>query len=97
MDITITKDTDGCFTVEVNGARWPVRQSGDTDELDEFREARRKYKALYYEDICLWIIKNLKEGERDLLVIEVHLRHYKGVDNKPKPYVALNTIYINLG
>jgi hypothetical protein len=83
--------------VEVNGARRPVRQSGDADELNEFREARRRYKALYYEDICLWIIKNPKEGERDLLAIEVHLRYHKGVDNKPKPYITLNIIYINLG
>jgi hypothetical protein len=96
-DVTMTEDTDDCFTVEVDGAGRPVRQSGDADELDEFGEARRKYKALCYEDICLWIVKNPKEGERDLLAMEVHLRHHKGVDNKPKPYVALNAVHINLG
>jgi hypothetical protein len=93
-DITMTDDTDNCFTAEVDGAGRPVRQSGAADELDEFGEARRKYKVLCYEDICLWIVKNPKEGERDLLAIEVHLRYYKGVDNKPKPYIALNTVYI---
>jgi hypothetical protein len=49
----MTKDTDDCFTVEADGAGRPVQQSGDADELDEFREARRKYKALCYKDICL--------------------------------------------
>jgi hypothetical protein len=96
-DVTMTKDTDDYFTVEVEGARRPVQQSGDADELDEFGEARRKYKALCYEDICLWIVKNPKEGERDILAMEVHLRHHKGVDNKPKPYAALNAVHINPG
>ena len=58
---------------------------------------RRKYKALCYEDICLWIVKNPKKGERDVLAMEVHLRHHKGVDNKPKPYVALSAINVSLG
>jgi hypothetical protein len=66
------------------------------DELDEFGEARRKYKVLCYEDICLWIIKNPKGGERDVLAMEVHLQYYKGMDNKSKLYVVLNAIYINL-
>ena len=60
-------------------------QNGDPPELDEFGEARRKYKALCYEDIRIWIVQNPKRGERDLLAMEVSLRHHKGVDNKPKP------------
>jgi len=52
-NITITKDTNDYFIVEVNGTKWPVRQSGNADELNEFGEARRKYKVLYYEDIYL--------------------------------------------
>ena len=27
--------------------------------------------------------------------MEVHLRHHKGVDNKSKPYVALNAVHSN--
>ena len=87
-DIIITEDTDDCYPVEVDGTGRRVQQNCDTAELNEFREAIRKCKTLCYEDICLWIVKNPKKGERDLLAIEVHLRHYKGVDNKPKPYIA---------
>jgi hypothetical protein len=49
-------------------------------------EERRKCKALCYEDICLWIVQNPKLGERDVLAMEVSLRHHKGADKKPKPY-----------
>ncbi|KAF4632614.1 hypothetical protein G7Y89_g5512 [Cudoniella acicularis] len=37
IDIIIIEDTDDRYAAE----------------LDEFREARRTYKSLYYEDICL--------------------------------------------
>lgn len=43
-------------------------------------------KALCYEDIVLWIVQDPNKGERDLLAMEVYLRHHKGADNKPKPY-----------
>jgi hypothetical protein len=87
-DVAMTENTDECYSVEVNGSGRLVRQNSDADKLDEFGEAVRKCKALCYEDICLWIVKNPKKGERDVLAMEVHLRHHKGVDNKPKPYVA---------
>ncbi|CAG9951519.1 unnamed protein product [Clonostachys rosea f. rosea IK726] len=45
-----------------------------------------RYKALCYEDIVLWIVQDPNKGERDLLTMEVYLRHHKGADNKPKPY-----------
>lgn len=64
-------------------------QPSDETELDEFGEVRRKYKALCYEDIRIWIVQNPNEGERDLLAMEVSLRHHKGVDHKPKPYALL--------
>jgi len=60
----------------------------DTAELDEYGDPIRKYKSLCYEDICLWVVKNPKHGERDILALEVYLQHHKGVDKKPKPYVA---------
>jgi len=84
----MTEDADDRYTVEVDELGEPVRQACDAAELDEFGEATRKYKALCYEDICLWIVQNPKRGERDLLAMEVSLRHHKGVDNKPKPYVT---------
>jgi hypothetical protein len=91
-DVAMTADTDGRHLVEVDGAGGPVQQKCDAAELDEFREAVRKCKALCYEDICLWIVKNPKNGERDVLAMEVHLQHHKGVDNKPKPYVPLKDV-----
>jgi hypothetical protein len=75
-DVMMTEDTEKCCTTEV----------------DEFGEAVRKYKALCYEDICLWIVQNLKQGGRDLLAMEVHLRHHKGVDRKPKPCVTPSSV-----
>jgi hypothetical protein len=88
-DVTMTKDTDKCYTTELDECGQPLRQNSDAAEPGEFEEAKRKYKALCYEDICLWIVQNPKRGERDLLAMEVHLQNHKGVDNKPKPYVAL--------
>ncbi|PMD12947.1 hypothetical protein NA56DRAFT_586389, partial [Hyaloscypha hepaticicola] len=32
---------------------------------------------------------NPKQEERDFLVIEIHLRNYKGIDNKPKFIIFL--------
>jgi hypothetical protein len=87
-DVAMMQDTDDCCPVEVDGAGRPVRQNRDAGELTESGEAVRRCKALCYEDICLWIVQNPKKGERDLLAMEVHLRHHKGVDNKPKPCVA---------
>jgi hypothetical protein len=87
-DVTITEATDDYYPVEVDGTRRPVRQNRNTGELTASGEAVRRCKALCYKDICLWIVKNPKKGERDLLAIEVHLRYYKGVDNKPKPYIT---------
>ena len=79
------EDTDDYHPIEVDGAGPPVRQNGNVAKPDEFGDVIRKYKALCYEDICLWIVKSLKKRERDLLAMEVHLRHHQGVDNKPKP------------
>jgi hypothetical protein len=56
-------------------------------------EPPRKHKALCYEDIILWIVKDPKMGERDVLAMEVYFRHHKGADNKPKPYVSLSNTH----
>ena len=56
--------------------------------MAEDTEPSRKHKALCYEDIIFWIVKDPKMGERDVLAIEGYFRHHKGADNKPKPYVS---------
>jgi hypothetical protein len=94
-DVTITEDTDKCYTTKLDKFEQPLRQNSDAAEPGAFEEAKRKYKALCYKDICIWIVQNPKRGKRDLLAIEVHLQNHKGVDNKPKPYVAL-TRYLKL-
>ena len=48
-------------------------------------EQTRRHKAICYEDIVLWIVKDVKHGGRDILAMEVFLRHHKGADRKPKP------------
>lgn len=66
----------------------------DESNMAEDGEQTRKHKALCYEDIILWIVKDpLNKGGRDVLAMEVHLRHHKGADNKPKPYVFLVRSY----
>ncbi|KAJ3499717.1 hypothetical protein NLG97_g97 [Lecanicillium saksenae] len=52
---------------------------------DEDKETTRLYKALCYEDIILWIVRDPNGRGRDVLAMEVFFRHHKGVDNKPKP------------
>ena len=64
----------------------PVEQKCDVYEEGDIRAC----KALCYEDIVLWVVLNPQKGERDVLAMEVSLRYHKGVDNKPKPYVALH-------
>jgi hypothetical protein len=88
IDVTMIEEIDNCYTPETYELREPIQQNYDIAKLDEHGEAVRKYKALCYEDICLWIVQNPKRGERDVLAMEVHLRYHKGADNKPKPYVA---------
>lgn len=74
--------------IEIDGVSDPIPQVVDAP-LAESGEQVRKWKALCYEDVCLWVVRNPKAGERDLLVMEVFLRHHKGADKKPKPYVCL--------
>ncbi|CAD6448042.1 a7f6baa6-02c0-4026-babe-950b6c0b476a [Sclerotinia trifoliorum] len=88
-DIAMAENTDESLTIEISGSRESVPQTCTSVKHDEFGEAIRQYKALCYEDICLWIVQNPRPGGRDLLAMEVHLRHHKGVDNKPKPTTFL--------
>jgi hypothetical protein len=87
-DSLMNEDNCPSVDVDIDDSRQLIAQNADAPEVDEFGEARRKYKALCYEDVRIWIVQNPKRGERDLLAMEVSLRHHKGVDNKPKPYVS---------
>lgn len=87
-EVTITEDTDNCYKTKTGEFGEPVQSNCDTAKLEEFGEAVQKYKAFCYKDICFWVVQNLRQEERDLLVIEVYLRNYKKVDNKPKLYIA---------
>lgn len=69
--------------------------SADQSIVTEDGEPARKHKALCYEDIILWIVKDPKKGGRDVLTMEVHFRHHKGADNKPKPYVLPSLMSIH--
>ncbi|EJP61152.1 FluG domain-containing protein [Beauveria bassiana ARSEF 2860] len=54
---------------------------------DEDQEAIRLHKALCYEDIVLWVVRDPNGGGRDVLAMEVFFRHHKGAEKKPKPCV----------
>jgi hypothetical protein len=95
MEVIVTGKREHCYNIRNAEFREPILQDCDV-ELDEFEGAIRKYKALCYDDICLWIVQNPKLGERGLLATEVHLWHHKSVDNKPRPYVAL-LLLLSLG
>jgi hypothetical protein len=52
-DITIIEDIDKYYTTELNEYKQPLYQISNPAEPSEFKEAKQKYKALYYKDICL--------------------------------------------
>ncbi|KAJ6437505.1 hypothetical protein O9K51_10064 [Purpureocillium lavendulum] len=58
-------------------------------EPEEYEELGRKHKALCYEDMVLWIVRDPNMGGRDVLAMEVLFRHHKGADKKPKPTIFL--------
>lgn len=59
---------------------------------DNAEDLVRTYKALCYEDVRLWIVKNPTSDERDLLAMEITLSHHKGADRKPKPSVSFSSL-----
>lgn len=95
-DTDVTEDTepddelddDGLGDDEIDdatGSQEVEEEPESLEEMDEFGDAIRKHKALCYEDITLWIVKNPNQDERDVLAMEVCFRHHKGADRKPKP------------
>jgi len=49
----MTKDIDKCYMTKLDKCRQSLWQNLDAAEPGEFEEAKQKYKALCYKDICL--------------------------------------------
>ncbi|PQE33432.1 hypothetical protein CJF32_00011107 [Rutstroemia sp. NJR-2017a WRK4] len=81
-----TKDDDPSYE---SSEPWVNPKNSDYDDEDHEDILIREYKALYYEDIRLWIVRNPTLGERDLLGMEITLAYHKGADRKPKPTTFL--------
>lgn len=65
---------------------WENAANADYDDVTrEFIKTKRRYKALCYEDVQLWIVQNPMPGKRDLVAMEITLKYHKGADRKPKP------------
>lgn len=84
---SVSEDRADCYPIEIEDGSNLFQRSDSAPALDNVKEEIRKWKVLYYKDITLQIVQNPKPGGRDLLAIEVFLRHYKRVNNKPKPYI----------
>jgi hypothetical protein len=52
-NVTMTEDIDKCYTTELDEYGQPLWLISNPAEPGEFKEAKRKYKALYYKDIYL--------------------------------------------
>ena len=93
INITMTENTHNCQLINVDRVRWPVQLNCNVDKVDEFGEVIQKYKVLCYKNICLWIMKNSKDEEWNVLVMKIYLQHHKSVNNKFKLSVALKNDY----
>ena len=89
INVTMMEDTHNCQSINIDKIKQSVQLNCNMNEINKFKKAIQKYKALCYKNICLWIIKNLKDKEQDVLAMKVHLQHHKDVDNKPKPFIIL--------
>ncbi|KAG5817841.1 hypothetical protein H9Q74_009960 [Fusarium xylarioides] len=74
-------DKEGSTSVKDPNREAGVRSQPLPLPEDRGTETVRKHKALCYEDLTLWIVKDP--------TMEVYLRFHKGSDNKPKPTVFL--------
>ncbi|PQE27491.1 hypothetical protein CJF31_00009118 [Rutstroemia sp. NJR-2017a BVV2] len=79
-----TKDDDPIYK---SPEPWVNPKNPDYDNEDHENVLIREYKALCYEDIRLWIVRNPIPRERDLLGIEITLTYHKGANRKPKLYI----------
>lgn len=66
---------------------WDCLDDPDYDNDDDWRVGNQteRPKCLCYEDISLMLLRNPGNQDRNVLAMEVSLRHHKGSDNKPKP------------
>jgi hypothetical protein len=78
-------DEEGSTSVNDPNEEAGVRSQPLPLPEDRGTETVRKHKALCYEDLTLWIVKDPTKKGRDVLAMEVYLRFHKGSDNKPKP------------
>lgn len=62
-DGTAAEGTGNCDFSRVDGSGGPVWQNCAVAKLDD---CEREYKILRFEDYCLWIVKNLKNQEREM-------------------------------
>ncbi|EXM13173.1 hypothetical protein FOTG_18367 [Fusarium oxysporum f. sp. vasinfectum 25433] len=69
------------------GDQW--QGSTATPDAETEGDPARLTKALCYEDLTLWIVKDPRAGRRDVLAMEVALKFHKNVDRKPKPTIFL--------
>jgi hypothetical protein len=81
--LVIDKSDDG-FGAEDNqefGGREDHAFESDV-AMSGIREDIRQFDAICYEDIRLLVVRN---GERNMLAMEVTMAHHKGYQRRPKP------------
>ncbi|KAH9207213.1 hypothetical protein DL95DRAFT_415841 [Leptodontidium sp. 2 PMI_412] len=69
------------------GSENDSNSSDDDVIISDIKTELRQFDALYYEDVRLLVVRNPVAGERDILMIEVKLAHYKGAKRRLKPTI----------
>ena len=93
INVIIIENTYYCQLINVDIIRQSVQLNCDVNKVDKFGEVIWKYKALCYEDICLWIVKNPKNRKWNVLAMEIYLQYHKSVNNKLKLSVIPKSDY----
>ena len=84
-DTEITTDLSIVSDERDKAVELPRALQSTASDGNEEQDQIRRHKALCYEDLVLWIVKDPKGGQRDVLAMEAFFRYHKGADNKPKP------------
>ena len=93
IDVIMMKNTYDCQLINIDEAKQLMQLNCNINKINEFGKVIQKYKVLCYKDICLWIMKNPKDREQDVLAMKIHLQHHKNVNNKLKSSVTLKGDY----